>query len=233
MRRVSKLDRFVTLQAFAESTNGGDPTVGAWATITSMWAEKMDKGRAENFISASEIAEADAAFRVRWYDGIEPTWRLVDGTDAWDIRGVVEVEKTRRRDEMLIVVNRYVPGDSVGVVTPVEPADPVTPTTIDVRVVWSVDRVITSAELATGEPFTSNTFAIPAHVGFAYLVIWRADANGGAPSGLMFDGQPQRGAFDDDGTALTASDGVDGEYIVSLVQLDGTDIGGDEMELTG
>ena len=105
------------------------------------------------------------------------------------------------------------------------------PVTIDVRVVWSGDRTTTATELAMGESFSSNTFAIPANTGFAYLVIWRADANGGAPSGVRFDGQPQRGAFGD-GTDLTTSDGVDGEYIVSLVQLDGDDIGGDEMRLS-
>ena len=106
-------------------------------------------------------------------------------------------------------------------------------TALDVRVVWSADRAVTAAELDMGESFSSNTFAIPAHVGFAYLAIWRADADGGAPSGIMFDGQPQRAAFDDDGADLTASDGTDGEYIASIVELDGDDIGGDEMELTG
>ena len=92
MRRVSKLDRFVALQSFAESADG-DPTTGSWVTEVELWAEKLDKGRAEQFVSASEVAEADAGFRIRWYDGIEPTWRIVDGTDAWDIRGVVEVER--------------------------------------------------------------------------------------------------------------------------------------------
>ena len=120
MRRVSKLDRWVTLQAFAESSDG-DPTTGAWVTVAEMWAEKMGKGRVEGFVTASEIAQADGlrASGVRWYDWIQATWRLLDGMDAWDIRGVVEVEKTRRRDEMLLVVNRYVPGDRVGDAAPV------------------------------------------------------------------------------------------------------------------
>ena len=83
-----------------------------------------------------------------------------------------------------------------------------------------------------GMEFASNTFTIPIATGFAYLAIWRADANGGAPSGIAFDGQPQRGAFDAAGTALETTDGVAGEYVVSLVQLDGDDIGGDEIVLT-
>ena len=66
---------------------------------------------------------------------------------------------------------------------------------VDVRVVWSDDRAIDAAELATGFSFTSNTFNVPANTGFAYLAIWRADASGGAPTGIMFDGQPQRAAF--------------------------------------
>lgn len=104
---------------------------------------------------------------------------------------------------------------------------------VDVRVVWTTDRAVTASELATGTEFTSNTFAIPANSGFAYLAIWRSDASGGAPAGITFDGQPQRAAFDDDGTALSAADGVAGEYVVSLVELDGDSIGGDEMGLSG
>ena len=104
---------------------------------------------------------------------------------------------------------------------------------VDVRVVWSADRAVTAAELATGNRFTSNSFNVPAHGGFAYLAIWRADASGGAPAGIEFDGQPQRAAFDDDGTALTTTNNVDGEYVVSLVELDGDNIGGDAMELSG
>ena len=107
-----------------------------------------------------------------------------------------------------------------------------TPTTADVTVVWSVDRVVTAAELDMGSGFTSNSFDVPAHVGFAYLAIWRSAAHGGAPTGIMFDGQPQRAAFDDDGTALTTTGGVDGEYVVSLVELDGDNIGGDPMVLS-
>ena len=103
---------------------------------------------------------------------------------------------------------------------------------VDVRVIWSVDRALTAAELATGFRFTSNSFNVPAHVGFAYLAIWRADASGGAPTGIEFDGQPQRAAFDDDGTDLIATDGVAGEYVVSLVELDGDNIGGDAMGLS-
>ena len=103
---------------------------------------------------------------------------------------------------------------------------------VDVRVVWSADRAIDAAELATGFGFTSNSFNVPAHSGFAYLAIWRADASGGAPTGIEFDGQPQRAAFDDDGTDLTTADSVDGEYVVSLVELDGDNIGGDAMGLS-
>ena len=35
---------------------------------------------------------------------------------------------------------------------------------VDVRVVWSADRAITAAELATGFSFTSNSFNVPANI---------------------------------------------------------------------
>lgn len=108
----------------------------------------------------------------------------------------------------------------------------------DVRVVWSeTDRVVSAQILANGQMFASNAFNIPVHsAGLGYLVIWRSNASGGAPDGIMFDGQPQRGAFGPAGAALRSIDGVDGQYIVSLVRLDGRaadpGIGGDEMVLS-
>ena len=143
---------------------------------------------------------------------------------------------TENEDGPFFIVTRYElvqPMVDPDTVAPVDPVDPVVPVTTDVRAVWSTDRVITAADFAApgAGTFMSNTFAIPAHVGFDYLVIWRSTASGGAPDGIEFDGQPQRGAFDADGRALALS-GTVGEYIVSLVQLDGDDIGGDDMELS-
>ena len=206
MRRVSKLDRFVTLQSFAESANG-DPTTGTWSTIASMWAEKLDKGRAENFVSDSEIAQADAAFRVRWFDGIEPTWRLVDGTDAWDIKGVVEVEKTRRRDEMMIVVNRYVPGDSSGVVTPAIPSTPLdpplTPVTDDIYFGTSIDADPNANEATILA--VAGVGTVPAYPGSMYLLIFRLATEADITRATFSDdssGTNQVGAFTKFGSTL-------------------------------
>ena len=105
------------LQSFAESA-GGDPTEGAgtWLDVTTLWAQKMSKAVAERFVNAAELAEADAVFRIRWREGIEPTNRILDGTDAWNVIGIVEVETHRRRDEMFVQVTRIVPRDRVDAV---------------------------------------------------------------------------------------------------------------------
>ena len=111
MVRIGRLDRRIELKRFT-LTMDGDPTSGSWTTVHTVWAEKMDKGGAERFVSAAEIAEATAVYRIRYLADVNPSWRLKHGTDLWDIEGTAE-GKGRKR-EMLLLVSRHDPGDSSG-----------------------------------------------------------------------------------------------------------------------
>ena len=111
MVRIGRLDRRIELQRFT-LTMDGDPTSGSWATVHKLWAEKMDKGGAERFVSAAEIAQASAVYRIRYLADVNPRWRLKHGEDVWDIGGVVE--GTGRKRETLLLVSRHDPGDRSG-----------------------------------------------------------------------------------------------------------------------
>ncbi len=111
MVRIGRLDRRIELQTFALAMDG-DPTNRSWTTVHTVWAEKMDKGQAERFVSAAEIAEASAVFRIRYLADANPSWRLKHGSDLWDIEGVAE--GTGRKRETLLLVSRHDPGDRSG-----------------------------------------------------------------------------------------------------------------------
>lgn len=112
--RAGVLDRRIELQKFALSTDG-DPTTGTWTTKAEVWAQKMEKGEAERFVSQREIATASRAYKIRYPDssaahsGIDPTWRLKEGDEVWDITGTPEGEG--RKEEMILVVERFDPDD--------------------------------------------------------------------------------------------------------------------------
>lgn len=107
--RAGLLNRRVQLQSFALSSNG-DPTSGTWTTTHTVYAQKMDKGSVERFATDQELAESASAYRVRYLSDIDPTWRLVDGGDIWDIEGVLE--GGGYKEESIVLVSRYDPEDA-------------------------------------------------------------------------------------------------------------------------
>lgn len=83
-----------------------------YTTVHTIWAERLEKGRLERFVSAAELAEAERGYRIRYLAGLDPTWRIVDGTELWDITGVMD---GRGRDrELILSATRHVPGDTSG-----------------------------------------------------------------------------------------------------------------------
>ncbi len=109
MTRAGLLDRRIALQ---ESTlaNDGDPTSKTWATTRTVWAERLSKGGVERFVSSAELAEANAAYRIRYYADVRPAWRILDGSELWDIEAVLD--GAQRQRETILLVSRHVPGDS-------------------------------------------------------------------------------------------------------------------------
>lgn len=108
------MDRRIELQSFSQTTDG-DWTSGTWSTQAIVWAEKMEKGQAERFASDREVAEASRAYRIRYpttgadHADIDPTWRVKEGSELWDIIGTPEGEG--RKKEMILLCERHDPDD--------------------------------------------------------------------------------------------------------------------------
>lgn len=55
-----------------------------------------------------------------------------------------------------------------------------------IRTGWSADQAITDSELSSSSP--TNTVKLPTGIGFQYLALWRADADGGDPTEVHLAG---------------------------------------------
>ena len=85
------LDRVIELQSQSPPA-GGDPTAGDWATVETVWAQRMDRH----------------GFLIRYRDDIDASWRIRDSEgDLWDIAGTTETE---RRRWLLVSARKTGPG---------------------------------------------------------------------------------------------------------------------------
>ena len=108
--RAGKLDRRVTIESYTKPT-GGDPTAGTWSTLAMVWAERLEMGGVERALGVTvDTAEATGGYRIRYRSDVDPTCRLVDGSELWDI--VATPEGKGRDRETILLVRRLDPDDA-------------------------------------------------------------------------------------------------------------------------
>lgn len=102
--RAGQLDRQVNLQSFALGTSG-DPLAGTWTTeVANVWAGRLDAKGTERYTDGMvQAAEVTQAYKLRYNADILPTWRLVDGTEVWDIVAVLHGDRSRDAETVLLV----------------------------------------------------------------------------------------------------------------------------------
>lgn len=106
--RAGLLDRRIALQQFTLATDG-DPTSGSWRTEDTVWAQKMEQRQVEQVVSEREAAAAVRAYRIRYREDVDPTWRVTEGNEIWGIIGTPEGEG--RKTETVLLCERHDPDD--------------------------------------------------------------------------------------------------------------------------
>ncbi len=101
--RAGRLDRRVTLQRRVITRDAAGGAIETWTSAFSCWAERRDVRGSERLEAGAEVATHEATFRIRWRAGIDATWRLVEGTVAWDVEGIAELG---RRDGLELTCRR-------------------------------------------------------------------------------------------------------------------------------
>lgn len=107
--RAGLLDRQITLQSRTLATTG-DPTAFTYTTVDTVWAQKLDPRGMERFTGSQVAARATQGYRIRYRTDVDPTWRVLDGSEEWNVVGTPESEG--RRDSIVLLVTRLDPQDA-------------------------------------------------------------------------------------------------------------------------
>jgi SPP1 family predicted phage head-tail adaptor len=98
--KAGALDRRVVIQTRTLTRNAYGEQVESWATLDTVWAQKLDVLGREFFGSQRELAEGTAKFRLRWRDDLSVTDRLSFDSKTYDI---VQISELGRHEGLEIV----------------------------------------------------------------------------------------------------------------------------------
>ncbi len=89
--RAGRMDRYITIEEPTTilDTFGGDHTT--WSEFAKCWAQRADVKARERFNADQIMAEEVATFRIRWREGIKPTFRILSENKIYLIVGLAEL----------------------------------------------------------------------------------------------------------------------------------------------
>lgn len=97
------LDRRITIQRRATTTNAHGESVAAWSTLAaSLPAEVVPLSGREIYAATQDQARAPARFRIRYRSDVTRAMRIVYDGATYDISDVAEDRRFDRRQYLLI-----------------------------------------------------------------------------------------------------------------------------------
>lgn len=68
----------------------------SWSLYRRAWAKKLTGPGGEIFAGSQVLAQTDARYVIPFTDGVDPTMRIVDGPEIWNIVQVAPDDETGR-----------------------------------------------------------------------------------------------------------------------------------------
>lgn len=96
---MGDMDRRLALTQITRISDGAGGNSEAWATVATVWAEKVALRATERFAADVTQNPVTAKFRIRYRSGVVPTMRAVVDGVTYHIHGVEEVG---RREYLLL-----------------------------------------------------------------------------------------------------------------------------------
>lgn len=95
---IGSLTQRVTVQQEgASSADGGGGYTQTWTTFAASVPARIEAAQAREEVLGQKLAEVVThAVTIRWLDGVTAGMRLLFGTRAFNIRGVIDLEERRR-----------------------------------------------------------------------------------------------------------------------------------------
>ena len=85
------LNRRVELQQATESRSPTGDVVRTWTTIVTRWAQILPLRGQEKFTASQMEAQTNVKIRIRYYSGIDQTWRIKKGDTIYNIKSVINI----------------------------------------------------------------------------------------------------------------------------------------------
>jgi head-tail adaptor len=98
--QAGNFNRYTTIEQRQESGDGF-----AWITFKRWWCKRLSGPGRETFANAQTLSKTDARYIGPWTSGVDPTMRLVDGDDIWNIEDA-EADDETGRDYLTLRVSK-------------------------------------------------------------------------------------------------------------------------------
>jgi len=85
------MDRFCTIQYKTVTYDTYGASIETWATRTQIWAERRELNMTERLQAQQVEANISGRYYVRYNSTINEKDRLVDGSNTYEITGIVEI----------------------------------------------------------------------------------------------------------------------------------------------
>ncbi len=89
--QAGQLNRRVELQQAVESRDPTGGTTRTWTTIVTRWAQILPLRGQEKFDAAQMDVQTNVKIRIRYYPGIDATWRIKKGDTIYNIKSIINI----------------------------------------------------------------------------------------------------------------------------------------------
>lgn len=87
--RAGRLNRRVVIQQRLSTENELGEKVSGWSTVTTVWANIMQKSGMETIRNDMQMSVVDSSIRIRYRTDIHAGMRVLDGNTVYDIQAVI------------------------------------------------------------------------------------------------------------------------------------------------
>jgi len=99
--RAGRLRHIVTIQRVTETQDGYGDKSEAWADVADLRAG-IEPLRGREFFDAQHVsADVTTKIVIRYYSGIVPKMRVINGSRIWEIKSVIDPDERHRELQLM------------------------------------------------------------------------------------------------------------------------------------
>ena len=87
----TKMDRRIILQRKTVTQDAYGEEIATWATLDTVWAQRLELKGAEQWQARQVIANIEAKYRIHWRSGLTPVDRMTEDGRIFDVYSAIEL----------------------------------------------------------------------------------------------------------------------------------------------